>query len=1272
MDNSNGTIDSLQIQVNASAKGATDQIDKLISQLKNLKTATSGGNNSLSKIGQSFRSIASSMPDKSTISRIQKLSNTLQEMKGIRISASVSNGLKNIKTNLEAFSEANVTKAENVAKALSSIKDIGKISISKGIGDNLKNLASALPQFNDNAIERLSKVTTALSSLRGVDLRGFGGAVKSTTKAGKGGKTPVTAASEAVEAAKVEGIEGAKAVEEVGEEAEKASRKIDKAKKSTESWGSSLKKIGGETIGAFSRNLFGDKATNSIKDIFKSPVKSLSSGLGRLTRGGLGVGIKAFASPFKSFRNTIADINSRMSHLLSSVKRVAFYRAIRTAIKAFTQGLKEGIENLYQYSAVMGTQFKQSLDSMATSALYMKNSLATIAEPIINRLAPVLDMIGDKFASLAAKVAEFISALTGSATYSKAIKFPKEYAEAARSAAKETQKWLGPFDEINRLSAESGRASASALDYGNMFETVAVDSEGFIARFANQLRDAWASGDFFELGETIAEKIQNALDRIDWTKIKAKSEKIGASIGSFITGFFTKPGFTASIGESLAQALNTALSFSQGLREKLDFEKLGKALGEGLRSFFDTFSFTKFVGEIVGWGTGIVTFLSNAVKTVNWKNLGIKIGEGIRDQDWNSAFGAVADLGTGTLKALFDVIIGLTSDEKLKGIFESFGESIGKALSDKELWEKGFKAAAGLGGAVISGFFAAIEGFIEGLTGKDIDLNISGNLAESLGTALVGGIILKKLGILNLGGKAAAALFGGGASAAAGVASAGGGASTVGSVVGAAGGLSKFGKVGIAAGSLAALTTGFYALGQSLAKGIEDQWEGDWKNSPYAQETKQVTGKAMSNSDTWRDVYEQRQKIQEAAARGWLNDLDLSTASLDEVMERIAEHDMSLTEWFKHISPVFTNLAKQYDKTSASTKRLAKATKETTIDITEQTKEGKILTDTLSKFGFKNLELPQTMTVVKNSARSVTAEMAALDTGVKKTKETISGNNALGEKEFDKATKSMLSSANFAKDGIKGLSLEEAYLKSWNSSKNALGESGFEASSSAIRNSARSITPEIAKIGTETDKVPGKFDNLKKKSLSALSEWAKSMNTGVGNAMYDFMKYIADSISQSDLNMSEFVKKMIAYANKIAEAYKNINSKKDVPLSITTPAASAYGIQKTKAGTGGYFAAYASGGFVDHGEAFIARESGPELVGRIGTRTAVANNDQIIRGISAGVENANVGVTNAIYAVANQIVGAIRENNNGGGVDWDAVSRRITKAQARQAEAAFI
>lgn len=47
---------------------------------------------------------------------------------------------------------------------------------------------------------------------------------------------------------------------------------------------------------------------------------------------------------------------------------------------------------------------------------------------------------------------------------------------------------------------------------------------------------------------------------------------------------------------------------------------------------------------------------------------------------------------------------------------------------------------------------------------------------------------------------------------------------------------------------------------------------------------------------------------------------------------------------------------------------------------------------------------------------------------------------------------------------------------------------------------------------------------------------------------------------------------------------------------------------------------FATGGYPASGEMFMARENGiPELIGRIGNRTAVANNEQIIEGIKQGV-----------------------------------------------------
>jgi hypothetical protein len=49
---------------------------------------------------------------------------------------------------------------------------------------------------------------------------------------------------------------------------------------------------------------------------------------------------------------------------------------------------------------------------------------------------------------------------------------------------------------------------------------------------------------------------------------------------------------------------------------------------------------------------------------------------------------------------------------------------------------------------------------------------------------------------------------------------------------------------------------------------------------------------------------------------------------------------------------------------------------------------------------------------------------------------------------------------------------------------------------------------------------------------------------------------------------------------------------------------------------------YAKGGFPQTGQLFMARENGPEMVGTMGGRNAVANNDQIVSGIKQGVYEA--------------------------------------------------
>ena len=63
-------------------------------------------------------------------------------------------------------------------------------------------------------------------------------------------------------------------------------------------------------------------------------------------------------------------------------------------------------------------------------------------------------------------------------------------------------------------------------------------------------------------------------------------------------------------------------------------------------------------------------------------------------------------------------------------------------------------------------------------------------------------------------------------------------------------------------------------------------------------------------------------------------------------------------------------------------------------------------------------------------------------------------------------------------------------------------------------------------------------------------------------------------------------------------------------------------LEAVTGGLGGRIAMRAGGGTVPTGQMFMARESGPELVGTIGGQTAVLNNDQIVSAVSDGVYRA--------------------------------------------------
>ena len=182
--------------------------------------------------------------------------------------------------------------------------------------------------------------------------------------------------------------------------------------------------------------------------------------------------------------------------------------------------------------------------------------------------------------------------------------------------------------------------------------------------------------------------------------------------------------------------------------------------------------------------------------------------------------------------------------------------------------------------------------------------------------------------------------------------------------------------------------------------------------------------------------------------------------------------------------------------------------------------------------------------------------------------------------------------------------------KSWNNLKSAV---------------KATLKPKISlsdgKIVSTLQKIKDMWDNLKSKASLKL--------TAIFNDGFtDNLKRIWNGI-----------------ANKINGAIDTINKIPGVNISAKLPML------------------YAEGGFPKQGEFFVAREAGPEMVGKIGNQNAVANNNQITQGIAIAVANAN-REGNALLRQQNELLMGILQKETG--ISYKEVGKAAKKYNAEE------
>ncbi len=138
-----------------------------------------------------------------------------------------------------------------------------------------------------------------------------------------------------------------------------------------------------------------------------------------------------------------------------------------------------------------------------------------------------------------------------------------------------------------------------------------------------------------------------------------------------------------------------------------------------------------------------------------------------------------------------------------------------------------------------------------------------------------------------------------------------------------------------------------------------------------------------------------------------------------------------------------------------------------------------------------------------------------------------------------------------------------------------------------------------------------------------IDKLAKKISDGTLKVSNEASKVGKQSKEKFESHKADFKVDTKSANNILSRFMSSIPSFKSMKLDLKTDK------KRFKIGDFGFdIGFFARGGFPDSGQMFVAREAGPELVGRIGRRTAVANNDQIVQGIASAVRSAMAGANN--------------------------------------------
>ncbi len=603
---------------------------------------------------------------------VDALANTFRKFKtltkgGLGLGSSVKQ-LEKLDGVLKKF---DTSKLEGLDKALESVSKLGEVKISGSVAKQLGGIADVMDRITLADIERLEDMAKALRDLGEVSNVKIPKIRVPASGAAMDAVTPPTGAADS-------GMtQATSSVQEV-------SAAVDQVTQKTISFKSVLSGVGGVFKKGFSLGIgVLHKLANAMTKVASTAGKAVKNLLGfNKTSAGTAAHTK--------------HVTSGLGRLLDSFKRIAMYRLVRFALSALTKAMKEGINNLYQYSNLMGGQFAISMNSVATNALYLKNSLGAMAAPIINALAPAIDYLSGKIVSLLNLINMLIARLTGSSTYTAAKKISASYGDAfdsaagsAKDAADKIKSYTTGIDELNIIQEtpeNSSGGGGGGADYGSMFEEIPIDNK--ISDFADRLREAFDNADWKALGTLIGEKVNEILDSVDYS----------------------------GIGKKIGYAINGAVQTAYYFLDTVNFTNIGKHIAELVNAGLEEWDTTYIGSFAVKWITIIPDMLIGAITTLDWGLIASKLANG--------------------LKGAFDEVTKWLNQYDWGQLGSDLWENLKRAVTEAD-WGAVASSLAKAIGSALGGLVSLLGSFLKGVW-EDVKAYFTGKFEECGGDTVAG------------------------------------------------------------------------------------------------------------------------------------------------------------------------------------------------------------------------------------------------------------------------------------------------------------------------------------------------------------------------------------------------------------------------------------------------------------------------------------------------------------------------------------------------------